>query len=61
LLSALAVSHAMLDPVAAHALAPTPMGNTAPEVDASYLAGVSAPFSWEEAQRLVQLSATPAS
>jgi HD-like signal output (HDOD) protein len=60
LLSALAVSHALLDPANAHALAPTPMEGAAPEVDATYLTSVSAPFSWEEAQRLVQLSATPA-
>ena len=60
LLSALAVSHALLDPANAHALAPTPMVGAAPEVDATYLMSVSAPFSWEEAQRLVQLSATPA-
>jgi HD-like signal output (HDOD) protein len=60
LLSALAVSHALLDPSAAHALAPT-LGDAPSEVDASYLAAVSAPFSWEEAQRLVKLSVTPAS
>lgn len=59
LLSALAVSHAMLDRAAAHAVPPT--GDDTPEVDASYLAGVGAPFGWEEAQRLVQLSLTPAS
>jgi HD-like signal output (HDOD) protein len=59
LLSALAVSHAMLDPVIAHAVAPT--GDNAPDVDAGYLANVGAPFGWEEAQRLVQLSTTPAS
>jgi HD-like signal output (HDOD) protein len=60
LLSALALSHALLDPAAAHALAPTPAGNAAPEVDANYMASVSAPFSWEEAERLVRLSAAPA-
>ncbi len=59
LLSALAVSHALLDRAAAHAVPPT--GDDTPEVDASYLAGVGAPFGWEEAQRLVQLSLTPAS
>jgi HD-like signal output (HDOD) protein len=59
LLSALAVSHAMLDRAAAHAVAPS--ADDTPEVDASYLAGVGAPFGWEEAQRLVQLSLTPAS
>jgi HD-like signal output (HDOD) protein len=60
LLGALAVSHALLNPANAHALARTPMEGAAPEVDATYLTSVSAPFSWEEAQRLVQLSATPA-
>ena len=60
LLGALAVSHALLNPANAHALARTPMEGAAPEVDATYLMSVSAPFSWEEAQRLVQLSATPA-
>ena len=61
LLSALTISHALLDPAAAHALAPASVGDAAPEMDAAYLTSVGAPFSWEEAQRLVQLSAAPAS
>jgi HD-like signal output (HDOD) protein len=58
LLSALAVSHALLDSGAAHALGSA--GDSAAEVDAAYLASVGAPFGWEEAKGLVQASAAPA-
>jgi HD-like signal output (HDOD) protein len=62
LLGALAVSHALLESQNAHALfgADTPDHGTAqPGVDAAYLAGVHAPFDWQEAERRVHLSATP--
>ena len=62
LLGALAVSHALLKSPSAHALldgaaaghGPAPQG-----VDAAYLAGVNAPFDWQEAERRVQSSLTP--
>jgi HD-like signal output (HDOD) protein/ActR/RegA family two-component response regulator len=64
LLGALAVSHALLEPEFAGALIVS--GGTQPEVDATYLTGLNAPFDWEEARRRVHASnpnassATPA-
>jgi HD-like signal output (HDOD) protein len=57
LLGALAVSHALLDSTAAHALIVS--GTVDPGVDASYLTSLNAPFDWDEAQRRVQASASP--
>jgi HD-like signal output (HDOD) protein len=57
LLGALAVSHALLDSTAAHALIVS--GTVDPGVDASYLTRLNAPFDWDEAQRRVQASASP--
>jgi HD-like signal output (HDOD) protein len=57
-LGALAVSHALLDPGSAHALISP--GGVNPSVDATYLAGLNAPFDWETAQRRVQASVPPA-
>jgi HD-like signal output (HDOD) protein len=57
LLGALAVSHALLEPVAAHAV----IGSKDLGVDASYLATLNAPFDWEEAQRRIRAAALPAS
>ena len=58
LLSALAVSHALLESTGAHAL----VGGGKPNagVDASYLAKLDAPFDWDEAQRRVRASTSPA-
>jgi HD-like signal output (HDOD) protein len=58
LLSALAVSHALLESTGAHAL----VGGGKPNagVDASYLAKFDAPFDWDQAQRLVRASTSPA-
>jgi putative nucleotidyltransferase with HDIG domain len=58
LLSALAVSHALLEPANRHALIGAVEAD--PGVDAQYLAGLNAPFGWEEAQRRVRSSAFPA-
>lgn len=57
LLGALAVSHALLAPEGAHALSAS--GSAGPGVDARYLAGLNAPFDWDEAQRRVQASTSP--
>jgi HD-like signal output (HDOD) protein len=57
LLGALAVSHALLEPAAGHALKAAAEANAG--VDAAYLASLNAPFDWEEAQRRVQASALP--
>ncbi len=57
LLGALAVSHALLEPSRAHAL--TAAGAPEPPVDAAYLASLTAPFDWQEAQRRVQASLQP--
>jgi HD-like signal output (HDOD) protein/ActR/RegA family two-component response regulator len=62
LLGALAVSHALLESQNAHALfggGTSDHGTVQPGVDAAYLAGVHAPFDWQEAERRVHLSATP--
>jgi len=58
LLGALSVSHALLEPKNAHALA----GSGGPDsgIDAAYLASLNAPFDWDEAQRRVRASAVPA-
>jgi HD-like signal output (HDOD) protein len=58
LLGALAVSHALLGPADAHGL--TSSGMADPGVDAGYLASLNAPFDWDEAQRRVQASVSPA-
>jgi HD-like signal output (HDOD) protein/ActR/RegA family two-component response regulator len=58
LLSALAISHALLDRAGRHALSAE--SEVDPGVDPSYLAGLDAPFDWEEAQRRVRASAAPA-
>jgi hypothetical protein len=57
LLGALAVSHALLEPVTAHALVAP--GEANPSVDAAYFASLTAPFDWDEAQRRVRSSAAP--
>ena len=57
LLGALTVSHALLESSGAHAWIAS--GNDDAEVNASYLAGLNAPFDWQEAQRRVQASASP--
>jgi HD-like signal output (HDOD) protein len=57
LLSALAISHALLE-VGGQAITGDTTRHT--EVDASYLTSVSAPFDWDEAERRVRLSLTPA-
>ncbi len=62
LLGALAVSHALLEPHSAHALFDIGVADHGPAhsaVDAAYLAGVNAPFDWQEAERRVRSSATP--
>jgi HD-like signal output (HDOD) protein len=57
LLGALAVSHALLDASGAHGLMDS--GNADPGVDARYLAGLNAPFDWDEAQRRIRASTSP--
>jgi HD-like signal output (HDOD) protein len=57
LLSALAISHALLQPVGGRGI---PIDTRRAEVDASYLTGVGAPFDWDEAERRVRLSSAPA-
>jgi HD-like signal output (HDOD) protein len=57
LLSALALSHALLES-GAHALVSG--GNPNAGVDASYLAKLDAPFDWDQAQRRVRASTSPA-
>jgi HD-like signal output (HDOD) protein len=57
LLGALAVSHALLEPMAAHAVT----GSKDLGVDANYLATLNAPFDWEEAKRRIRAAALPAS
>jgi HD-like signal output (HDOD) protein/ActR/RegA family two-component response regulator len=56
LLSALAVSHALLEPQSAHALL---LDDVEPGVDETYLARVNAPFDWQTAQTRVRASAVP--
>ena len=58
LLGALAVSHALLEPVSAHGL--TAFDGPNPGADETYLESMNAPFDWEEAQRRVRASALPA-
>ena len=58
LLGALAVSHSLLESTGAHALIDA--GDDVPGVDAGYLAGLGAPFDWDEAQRRVRASSTSA-
>jgi HD-like signal output (HDOD) protein len=60
LLSALAVSHALLEPMNGHALSAVP-GEADRGVDAAYLTAANAPFDWQEAQRRVRASAVPES
>jgi HD-like signal output (HDOD) protein/ActR/RegA family two-component response regulator len=59
LLGALAVSHALLQPESAHALVDSAAADSGTPVDAAYLAGLNAPFDWQEAQRRVHSSAVP--
>jgi HD-like signal output (HDOD) protein len=62
LLGALAVSHTLLEPHSAHALFDSGAaghGTAPPAVDAAYLAGVNAPFDWQEAERRVRSSTAP--
>jgi HD-like signal output (HDOD) protein len=56
LLGALAVAHALLEPPYAHALIAS-AGD--PKVDDTFLASLSAPFDWKEAERRVRASASP--
>jgi HD-like signal output (HDOD) protein len=58
LIGALAVSHALLEPVHAHAISGHEPAE--PAIDATFLSSLSAPFGWEEAQRRVAMSAQPA-
>lgn len=58
LLGALAVSHALLEPTSGHALIGAVEADLG--VDANYLAGLNAPFDWQEAQRRVRSSTLPA-
>jgi HD-like signal output (HDOD) protein len=58
LLAALAISHALLQPAGAQAIAAGTTRQT--DVDANYLKSVGAPFDWDEAERRVRLSSTPA-
>ena len=58
LLGALAVSHALLEPGSGHAI--PAVGEQDPGVNESYLATLSAPFDWQEAQRRVQAIALQA-
>jgi uncharacterized protein YcnI len=55
LLGALAVAHALLEPAYAHAL----IASAEAKVDAAFLASLSAPFDWKEAERRVRSSASP--
>jgi HD-like signal output (HDOD) protein/ActR/RegA family two-component response regulator len=62
LLGALTVSHALLDAGSAHAIGilgggDSVAGSSDPGADAAYLAGLNAPFDWQEAQRRVAASA----
>jgi hypothetical protein len=54
----LAVSHALLEPGSGHAV--PAVGEKDPGVNESYLATLSAPFDWQEAQRRVQAIALQA-
>jgi HD-like signal output (HDOD) protein len=58
LLAALAISHALLQPVGGRGIVSDATRRA--EVDASYLSGVGAPFDWDEAERRVRSSSTPA-
>jgi HD-like signal output (HDOD) protein len=58
LLAALAISHALLPPAGARGIATDTTRQS--DVDASYLTGVGAPFDWDEAEKRVRLSSTPA-
>jgi HD-like signal output (HDOD) protein len=57
LLGALAVAHALLEPAYAHALSASAAADA--KVDAAFLASLSAPFDWKEAERRVRASASP--
>jgi HD-like signal output (HDOD) protein len=57
LVGALAVSHALLDPANAHAILPDAPPDKG--VDAEYLAGLQAPFDWQEAERRVTNALRP--
>lgn len=56
LLSALAISHVLLDANTAHAL-PSTACDLDSSVNAAYLASMNAPFGWQEAQNRVRASA----
>src|ERR1700677_1296189 len=58
LLVGLAISHALLQPAGAQAIAAGTTRQT--DVDANYLKSVGAPFDWDEAERRVRSSSTPA-
>ena len=58
LLGALAVAHALLEPANAHALIASAEAD--PKVDTAFMAGLSAPFDWKEAERRVRASGPPA-
>ena len=58
LLSALAVSHALLEEPGAHALVAGGKPNAG--VDANYLGKLEAPFDWDQAQRRVRAATSPA-
>ncbi|HTV95209.1 MAG TPA: response regulator [Steroidobacteraceae bacterium] len=57
LVGALAVSHALLEPAHAHAIAG--YDGAEPTADAMFLSSLGAPFDWEEARRRVAMSALP--
>jgi len=58
LVAALAAAHTLMDPANDQIMSMP--GAREPGVDAAYLAALGAPFDWEDAQRRVRLSATPA-
>jgi HD-like signal output (HDOD) protein len=57
LVGALAVSHALIDPANAYAIIPPSQPD--PQVDASYLASLNAPFDWQGAQSRVANALRP--
>ncbi len=57
LVGALAVSHALLDPPNAHAILPDAPQDQS--IDSQYLAGLHAPFDWQEAERRVANALRP--
>jgi HD-like signal output (HDOD) protein len=57
LLGSLAVAHALLEPAYAHALIASAAADA--KVDAAFLASLSAPFDWKEAERRVRASGSP--